>query len=168
MDRVDLRRDQLHHKFCKEIMAFSEGEASSPSDRIKRLSSGFYMDDGILYYRIKEEGWNRELLVLPKSHWLDICLSIHDNKTGLAHLGYKKCLDAVSQQFYFKNMAKMLWQYISSCVVCQIRKPMATTKIGKLEEYTDTVTAFFCDCVRHRGTSEEKFGRIQVHPHCCV
>ena len=133
MDRVDLRKDQLHDKFCKEIMAFLEGEASNASDRIKRLSSGFYMDDGILYYRIKEEGWNRELLVLPKSHWLDICLSIHDNKTGLAHLGYKKCLDALSQRFYFKNMAKILRQYISSCVVCQTRNPMATTKLGNLQ-----------------------------------
>ena len=50
----------------------------------------------------------RELLVLPKSHWLDICLSIHDNKTGLAHLGYKQCLDALLQRFCSKNMVKML------------------------------------------------------------
>ena len=66
------------------------------------------MDEGVLYYKVKEPGWSRELLVLPRSQWLEICASIHDDKACLAHLGYKKCLEVLSERFYFRNMAKFL------------------------------------------------------------
>ena len=67
LEEVDLRLEQRSDKFCGELIDHLEGSIKNPSDRLKRLSSGFYLDDGILYYRIKEDGYNRELLVLPKS-----------------------------------------------------------------------------------------------------
>ncbi|OWA50630.1 putative Retrovirus-related Pol polyprotein from transposon 17.6 [Hypsibius exemplaris] len=69
---IDMRVEQLSDKFCGDLISFLEGNTQNPSDRLKRLSTGFHVDDGILYYRVKEEGWNRELLVLPQSQWLEV------------------------------------------------------------------------------------------------
>ncbi|OWA50130.1 putative Retrovirus-related Pol polyprotein from transposon gypsy [Hypsibius exemplaris] len=108
LEKIDMRVEQQSDKFCGDLINFLEGNTQNPSDRLKRLSTGFYVDDGVLYYRVKEEGWNKELLVLPQSQWPEVCAKIHDHKACMAHLGHKKCLDVLSTRFYFRNMAKFL------------------------------------------------------------
>jgi len=162
LEQIDLRAEQIGDKICGSLVDLFEGKIRDPSDRLKRLSTGFYLDQGILYYKIHEDGWDRELLVLPKSMWIPVCESIHDDKSCRAHLGYKKCLDIMFARFHFKSIAKFLRRYISSCTPCQTRNLMATTKLAIYSQFQyqlDFLHCLLCQC----RTINSKYRRTKVH-----
>ncbi|OWA50631.1 hypothetical protein BV898_15141 [Hypsibius exemplaris] len=60
-------------------------------------------------------------------------------------------------------MAKFLRKFISSCVVCQTRNPMASTKLGKLQTIPIPARAFSTVCCdTGRSTKPDKLGRPQI------
>lgn len=129
----DLRIEQLKDKYCGPIIDVLENQVKERSERAERMAVLHVMDMGLLYYRIKVDGVPRQLLVLPRSMWVQVCRSVHEARSGLAHLGLKRCLDVMVKRFYFPKMNRFLKQFIATCHVCQTRNASFSSAMGKLQ-----------------------------------
>ncbi|OWA55341.1 hypothetical protein BV898_19725 [Hypsibius exemplaris] len=56
LEEIDMRVEQQSDKFCGDLISFLEGNTQNSSDRLKRLSTGFYVDDGFdMAYPVREQ-----------------------------------------------------------------------------------------------------------------
>ena len=151
LQTLDLVSEQLADDFCKPIIEFLSTASQDTPERIQRLAQMFTIDNGILYH-VSNDAWGYEVqrLVLPKVMWTQVCETVHDHRTGLAHLGYSKCLEVILRRFYWKGMARTIRQYVGSCHVCQTRNPGRSEKYGLMQQIHVTPRVWYsvvCDTV---------------------
>ncbi|GAU99817.1 hypothetical protein RvY_10759 [Ramazzottius varieornatus] len=134
LQTLDIASEQLTDPFCKPIIEFSSTESQDTTERVQRLAQMFTIDNGILYHVSNDQwGYRIQHLVLPKTLWTQVCETVHDHRTGLAHLGFKKCLEVIHKRFYWKGMARNIRQYVGSCHTCQTRNPGRSEKYGLMQ-----------------------------------
>ena len=113
--------------------------------------------DGLLYQRHAIERFGRHRLeeryVVPEELKLPLLHYFH----SFAHAGKNKVLDALSKQFYWKNMADDVRRWTRSCLKCCLRKTPqpkrqgrhGTLSAGRANEYV------YADIVGPLNTSQQ-------------
>ncbi len=85
-------------------------------DLADRNARGYYWDDGVLMQRHIDVAFGViENIVVPKSRRSDLIHLAHD-KTG--HLGYKKVIRIIKQNFVWPLMNWDIKTYCESCEIC--------------------------------------------------
>ena len=163
LEKIDIRAEQLKDPLLSQIIKYKEEQYVNPPERIIRLSQNYYLDDDILHYMAVENGTKRQTLAIPKQMYREICEQVHDSRTGLSHLGFRKTYEIISERFHWPGMAKFIRQHTGSCVVCQTRNPIPTRKLGKLQSLPIPNRVFVSWCVDTVGpitTSSKGFKYI--------
>ncbi|CAG2253632.1 unnamed protein product [Mytilus edulis] len=75
------------------------------------------VQDGIL----EDLETNLKQVVVPMKERRKILEFAHDNRTA-AHLGIKKTLDRIKENFYWPGVRGDTWSYIASCSICNKKK----------------------------------------------
>ena len=55
-----------------------------------------------------------------------------------AHLGYRKTLNKVRTQYYWKGMAADVKEFVRTCEACQMRKTPQLKRSGQLQQFSAT------------------------------
>ena len=104
---------------CKEIM-----------EEVKRGNdSNYYMEGDILYKRGTGREINQNKLVIPEGMKEEILNAYHNN-IMVGHLGRKKTVKRIAQRYYWPGMRKDIYEWINTCMDCQMRKDEANMKAG--------------------------------------
>ena len=74
--------------------------------------------DDVLYYLTNAENDPIIRLYVPHHYRLGVIKQYHDEN---GHLGIDKTFDAVRQKYYWPNLYKVLYDYVSKCVTCATR-----------------------------------------------
>ena len=90
------------------------------------LPDGYSVHHGLILFDKK--------LFLPSTSPLihKILLEFHSSPQG-GHFGILKTYKRIAEQFYWKNMKKIVANFISSCLICQQTKYMTTKQPGLLQ-----------------------------------
>ena len=120
MENIELRSLQIEDKHCNSIIDHLEGSIPEPSDRLKRMAIGHYLDHGILRMVINNQGPARDLLVVPKSMWQDVCQRIHAERTGLGYFFlciylFKLAMCGRSFENVRKNVRTLVYVCVQEC-----------------------------------------------------
>ncbi|CAK1594421.1 unnamed protein product [Parnassius mnemosyne] len=85
----------------------------------------YYVEQGVLY-----KGDQRQLVV-PKLMEKEVIKEVHSN----GHFAMKKMKEAISKDYFIKNMDRKIERVITSCIPCLL----ATRKEGKQEGYLNPI-----------------------------
>ena len=89
------------------------------------------MDKGVLYRVWWESTGNRHLVVVPHTKHRDLLSVGHDSVIG-GHLGIRKSVEKLRQDFWWIGLKKDVIAYIKSCRRCAQRKPSQKTRRAPL------------------------------------
>ena len=100
----------------KELLKLKEelpgGKAS------QAINSTYNLLDNVLYYLSKADSDPVIQLYIPELLRKEVIEQYHNNND---HMGIDKTHDAIKTQYYWPNMYKNLYQYVTSCVTYQTR-----------------------------------------------
>ena len=82
------------------------------------INSKYILLDNVLYYLSKADSDPVIWLYIPKHLCNEVIEQYHSSNS---HMGIDKTHDAIKTIYYWPNMYKNLYQYITSCVTCQTR-----------------------------------------------
>lgn len=85
----------------------------------------FWLNNGILY-----KG-NQQQVVVPKTMEKEVIKRVHNN----GHFASRKMKEAISKDYYIKNLDKKIEDIVSSCIPCLL----ASRKDGKQEGYLNPI-----------------------------
>ncbi len=97
-----------------------------------KSKSRYITQEGVLYYLSDPHGEARMRLYVPTQLRPNLIRSYHDDN---GHFGVDKCYHTLARSYYWPNMFKDLWEYVSNCVRCnernlkKIRPPISDTEI---------------------------------------
>lgn len=74
--------------------------------------------DNVLYYISKPDGEPIIRLYVPSHLHEKVTVQYHDSN---GHLGIDKTFDAIRQKYYWPNLYKQLYSYVTTCITCQTR-----------------------------------------------
>ena len=100
-----------------------------PSKEVQRR---YLVVDNVVYYLMDPDGDTVLRLYVPKHLRALVVKQYHDDN---GHMGVQKTFDCIRQKYFWPNLFKELYQYVSSCTVCQtrslqkIRQPLQETDI---------------------------------------
>ena len=100
-----------------------------PSKEVQRR---YLVVDNVVYYLTDPDGDTVLRLYVPKHLRALVVRQYHDDN---GHMGVQKTFDCIRQKYFWPNLFKELYQYVSSCTVCQarsllkIRQPLQETDI---------------------------------------
>ena len=100
-----------------------------PSKEVQRR---YLVVDNVVYYLTDPDGDTVLRLYVPKHLRALVVKQYHDDN---GHMGVQKTFDCIRQKYFWPNLFKELYQYVSSCTVCQarslqkIRQPLQETDI---------------------------------------
>ena len=99
---------------------------------IKEVRRSNLVIDGILYYLTDPGGETVLRLYVPKHLRSLVTKQYHDDN---GRMGVQKTFDCVQQRYLWPNLFKEIYQYVSSCTICQtrslqkVRQPLQETDI---------------------------------------
>ena len=123
----DLRTDQTNDK---ELLKLKEELQSGKAS--KAFKSKCILLNTVLYYLSKADSDPVIWLYIPKHQRKEAIEQHHDNN---GHMGIDMTHDAIKIKYYWSNMYKNLYQYITSCITCQTRNQR---KVKPPQQGTDT------------------------------
>ena len=100
-----------------------------PSKEVQRR---YLVVDNVVYYLTDPDGDTVLRLYVHKHLRALVVKQYHDDN---GHMGVQKTFDCIRQKYFWPNLFKELYQYVSSCTVCQarslqkIRQPLQETDI---------------------------------------
>ena len=100
-----------------------------PSKEVQRR---YLVIDEVLYYLTDPDDDTVLRLYVPK-HLRAVVIRQHHDDNG--HMGVQKTFDCIRQKYFWPNLFKEIYQYVSSCTTCQtrslqkIRQPLQETDI---------------------------------------
>ena len=100
-----------------------------PSKEVQRR---YLVVDNVVYYLTDPDGDTVLRLYVPKHLRALVVKQYHDDN---GNMGVQKTFDCIRQKYFWPNLFKELYQYVSSCTVCQtrslqkIRQPLQETDI---------------------------------------
>jgi len=71
-------------------------------------------------------------VAIPEPLHNDILLSFHDQKEGGAHLGVQRTYEAIKQRYAWPCMYQNIYDYVTSCQICQTVKKDSTARKAHL------------------------------------
>ena len=74
--------------------------------------------DGVLYYLSDPDNDPILRLYVPRHLRTGVITQYHD---GNGHMGVQKSFDGIRQKYYWPNLYKEIYQYVTNCVVCKTR-----------------------------------------------
>ena len=86
-----------------------------PSKEVQRR---YLVVDNVVYYLTDPDGDTVLRLYVPKHLRALVVKQYHDDN---GHMGVQKTFDCIRQKYFWPNLFKELYQYVSSCTVCQVR-----------------------------------------------
>ena len=86
-----------------------------PSKEVQRR---YLVVDNVVYYLTDPDGDTVLRLYVPK-HLRALVVKQYPDDNG--HMGVQKTFDCIRQMYFWPNLFKELYQYVSSCTVCQTR-----------------------------------------------
>ena len=98
----------------------------------KEVQHRYLVVDNVVYYLTDPNGDTVLRLYVPKHLRALVVKQYHDDN---GHMGVQKTFDCIRQKYFWPNLFKELYQYVSSCTVCQtrslqkIRQPLQETDI---------------------------------------
>ena len=98
----------------------------------KEVQHRYLVVDNVVYYLTDPDGDTVLRLYVPKHLRALVVKQYHDDN---GHMGVQKTFDCIRQKYFWPNLFKELYQYVSSCTVCQtrslqkIRQPLQETDI---------------------------------------
>lgn len=102
-------------------------------------------NDELLYYKEIINGSPKLVLAVPEILTKEIIQNFHDNKMVGAHLGVHKVYNKIRSRYHWPLMHKQIKTYVTSCIICQKRKPDKTKQVGKMQTYPIKNGAPFSD-----------------------
>lgn len=98
----------------------------------KEKQKHYIVVDNLVYYisNVDDDPYLR--LYVPK-HWKSLVIKQYHDMNG--HMGVQKSFDSIRQKYFWPNLFKELYDYVTACVVCQtrslqkIRQPLQETDI---------------------------------------
>lgn len=96
----------------------------------KSVSRKHIVVDALLYY-ISDPDGEAALRVYTPQHLREMIIRAYHDENG--HMGCQKCYDSIRLKYYWPNLFKELYNYISKCTICQtrslqkIRQPLQET-----------------------------------------
>ena len=101
----------------------------------KSVYAKYMIIDDILYYITKPDDDPVLRLYIPEHLRLHVVQQYHDD---LGHRGIDKVYDLIRQKYYWPNLYKDLYEYVSSCVTCQqhsLKTEQAPVQIPDIPPY---------------------------------
>ena len=98
----------------------------------KEVQHRYLVVDNVVYYLTDPDCDTVLRLYVPKHLRALVVKQYHDDN---GHMGVQKTFDCIRQKYFWPNLFKELYQYVSSCTVCQtrslqkIRQPLQETDI---------------------------------------
>lgn len=117
------------NKAILELLSNRGTQQESREDRLRRLQltrEGWEARDGML----RRHG----RLYVPDDRELrsDLLVEAHDSRTS-GHLGRRKTLAQLRRSYYWPEMRKEVYEYVSSCLACATNKPSNQRGAGLLQ-----------------------------------
>ena len=84
----------------------------------KALSDKHLIIDNLLYYLSNADSDPTLRLYVPAHYRSQVVQQYHDDN---GHLGIDKTFDSIRQKYYWPNLYKELYEYVSKCVTCSVR-----------------------------------------------
>ena len=109
----DLVTEQTQEKKLLKIK--EELQGGKASQAIKRK---YILLDNVFYYLSKTDSDPVIWLYIPEHLWKEVIEQYYDNN---GHMGINKTQDTIKIKYYWPNMYKNIYQYVTSCVTCQTR-----------------------------------------------
>lgn len=110
-----LQEEQTRDNFCMRWI-------TRVNERPQAGHNGFVLKNGFLYKNVRRDGEIREVLVLPRSLFLNVMAELHDGAWTGGHLGLAKTLKRFRSRYFMPYADRDIERYIKSCVPCQERK----------------------------------------------
>ncbi|KAK7501761.1 hypothetical protein BaRGS_00007192, partial [Batillaria attramentaria] len=84
----------------------------------KMIRKRYLIIDDVLYFLSNQDDEPRARLVIPEHLILFVVRQYHDEN---GHMGIDKTYDTIQQKYFWTDMYRGLYEYVSGCVVCQAR-----------------------------------------------
>ena len=139
LDAKCIKREQRNDDKINIIIKYLEGKTLG----IPKLSANcsideFFLEDDILYRlpRLSSKISKISVQTVIPSNLIKAALThSHDNNIA-AHQGFLRTLERARDNFYWRNMARDVKQYVKCCIPCQKRKWQGR-EIGQLGEFPE-------------------------------
>lgn len=98
----------------------------------KEVQTRYMVVENILYYISDPNGETKLRLYIPSHLRAMVVKQYHDE---LGHMGVQKTFDSIRSKYFWPNLYKEIYNYVSSCTLCQtrslqkIRQPLQDTDI---------------------------------------
>ncbi|CAC5412398.1 unnamed protein product [Mytilus coruscus] len=126
-EEFDMSIEQVKDKTLREL------KEQLVSDKVpEAVQNKYIIIDDILYYISNIDNDPIIRLYIPSHIKQAVVEQYHD---GNGHMGMDKTLDSIRQKYFWPNMFKELYNYVTTCVPCQsrnlqkVRAPIQETKI---------------------------------------
>ncbi|CAC5387939.1 unnamed protein product [Mytilus coruscus] len=126
-EEFDMSIEQVKDKTLREL------KEQLVSDKVpEAVQNKYIIIDDILYYISNVDNDPIIRLYIP-SHIKQAVVEQYHDKNG--HMGIDKTFDSIRQKYFWPNMFKELYNYVTTCVPCQsrnlqkVRAPIQETKI---------------------------------------
>lgn len=135
----DMQRIVLEQNQDPKIKALREKLENQLGER-KEDDSGYFLYADVLYYRHMLSSNQsthevRELIVVPRSMVRKV-IELNHVPPLSAHLGYKKTIYRVNQQFIWEGMVQDVKKFVATCTSCQERKTSPHVRPSPLQRFT--------------------------------
>lgn len=118
---LSMREEQTKdEKICQIKKQIESGAAGA------NIQSKFIIIDDVVYYISKPDSDTVIRLYVPEHLRESIVVQYHDSN---GHLGIDKTYDSIRQKYYWPNLYKQLYSYITTCVTCQARNLRKTNPL---------------------------------------
>ena len=91
-----------------------------PSPTVKRK---YIIENDVLYY-LSDPDDNPTMRLFVPQHLREMVLKQYHDDNG--HMGVQKTFDSIRQKYYWPNLFRELYEYVSACVPCQTRSTQVT------------------------------------------
>ena len=88
------------------------------ADAPRNIQEKYWIIDNVLYYISNLDQDTQLRLVVPEHLQLVVTRQYHDFN---GHMGIDKTYDSIRRKYYWQNLYKKLYEYVSKCITCQER-----------------------------------------------
>jgi hypothetical protein len=136
VEPVNIKIFQARDNYLKNIItALDNPEAIDVKWQNKSKSYSLNNNNGLIYYKNIINGSPKLVLAIPELLTIEVIQNFHDNKMAGAHLGVHKVYNKIRTRYHWPLMYKQIKAYVTSCIICQKRKPDKTNPVGKMLTY---------------------------------
>jgi len=136
VEPVNLKVLQARDSYLKNIIAVLEN-SEIIDIKWQKIAKSYTLNNknGLIYYKEKINGNPKLVLAIPQILTQEVIQNFHDNKMSGAHLGVHKVYNKIRTRYHWPLMHKQIKAYVTSCILCQKRKPDKSIQVGKMRTY---------------------------------